>query len=84
MNPTAPAGVFSEGGPAVEMQEITVVIEKDGQVRVEVRGVKGTSCLDVTKGLEEALGGQVEDRQMTPEAQEVGEEVRQQQFNRGG
>ena len=68
----------------MEMQEITVVIEKDGQVRVEVRGVKGGSCLDVTKGLEEALGGQVEDRQMTPEAQEVGEEVRQQQFNRGG
>ena len=84
MNPTAPAGVFSEGGPAVEMQEITVVIDKDGQVRVEVRGVKGTSCLDVTRGLEEALGGQVEDRQMTPEAQEVGEEARQQQFNRGG
>ena len=68
----------------MEMQEITVVIDKDGQVRVEVRGVKGASCLDVTKGLEEALGGQVEDRQMTPEAQEVGEEVRQQQFNRGG
>ena len=84
MNPQAPAGVFSEGGPAVEMQEITVVIEKDGQVRVEVRGVKGASCLDVTRGLEEALGGQVEDRQMTPEAQEVGEEARQQQFNRGG
>ena len=84
MSPTATAGVFSEGGPAVEMQEITVVIEKDGQVRVEVRGVKGTSCLDVTRGLEEALGGQVEDRQMTPEAQEVGEEARQQQFNRGG
>ncbi len=84
MNPTAPAGVWSDGGPAVEMQEITVVIEKDGQVRVEVRGVKGASCLDVTKGLEEALGGQVEDRQMTPEAQEVAEEVRQQQFNRGG
>jgi hypothetical protein len=66
------------------MQEITVVIDKNGQVSVEVRGVKGTSCLDVTKGLEEALGGQVEDRQMTPEAQEVGEEVRQQQWNKGG
>ena len=84
MNPQAPAGVFSEGGPAVEMQEITVVIDKDGQVRVEVRGVKGGACLDVTKGLEEALGGQVEDRQMTPESQEVGEEVRQQQWNKGG
>ena len=68
----------------MEMQEIDVIIEKDGRVRIEVRGVKGTSCLDLTRGLEAALGGQVEDRQMTPEAQEVGEEVRQQQFNRGG
>ena len=68
----------------MELQEIDVIIDRDGQVRIEVRGVKGPSCLDLTKGLEAALGGQVEDRQMTPEAQEVGEEVRQQQFNRGG
>ena len=68
----------------MELQEIEVFIDRDGQVRVEVRGVKGGACLDVTRGLEEALGGQVEDRQMTPEAQEHGEEIRQQQFNRGG
>jgi hypothetical protein len=55
----------------MELQEVEVFIEKDGSVRVEVRGVKGMSCLDVTRGLEAALGGQVQDRQLTPEAQEA-------------
>jgi len=55
----------------MELQEIEVLIDKNGQVRVEVRGVKGTSCLDLTKDLDAALGGQVVDRQMTPEAFET-------------
>ncbi len=54
----------------MEVQEIDVFIEKNGQVRVEVQGVKGTSCLDLTKDLEDALGGQVEERKMTHEASE--------------
>jgi hypothetical protein len=54
----------------VELQEIDVIIGKDGQVKIEVRGVKGVSCLDLTRDLEAALGGQVVDRQMTAEAQE--------------
>ncbi len=63
----------------MEVQDIEVFIEKDGQVRIEVRGVKGMSCLEITKGLEEALGGQIEVREMTPEAYEtnqVRDEVR--------
>ena len=70
----------------MELQEIDVIIEKDGQVRIEVRGVKGPSCLDLTKELEAALGGQVEDRQMTPEGQEVSQEQvwQQQQGHTGG
>jgi hypothetical protein len=69
----------------MEMQEIDVIIEEDGRVRLEVRGVKGTSCLDLTRGLEAALGGQVEDRQMTPESQEAAPEgVRQQEWLTGG
>lgn len=55
----------------MELQEIEVFIDKDGKVRIEVRGVKGMSCLDLTKDLEEALGGEVEDREMTPEAYET-------------
>jgi hypothetical protein len=68
----------------VELQEIDVFIDKDGQVRIEVRGVKGTSCLDVTRALEEALGGQVEERQMTPESQEAAEQVQDRERLREG
>jgi hypothetical protein len=69
----------------VDVQEIEVIIEKNGQVRVQVRGVKGQGCLDLTAALEQALGGQIEAREMTAEAYEqVGERVREQQWNRGG
>ncbi|MEI6047126.1 MAG: DUF2997 domain-containing protein [Chloroflexota bacterium] len=61
----------------MELQEIDIYIEKDGQVRLEVRGVKGQSCLDLTKALEEALGGEVSSREMKPEAYEVNEVNRQ-------
>lgn len=54
----------------LELQEIEVTIGKDGQVQVQVRGVKGTKCLTLTKELEEALGGDILERIMTPEAME--------------
>ena len=54
----------------MDLQEIDVFIDKDGKVRIEVRGVKGKACLDITQALEAALGGQVEKREMTPEADE--------------
>lgn len=69
----------------MEFQEIEVFIDKDGQVRIEVRGVKGMSCLDLTKDLETALGGQIEAREMTPEAHEtVQEQVQDYQRLRDG
>jgi hypothetical protein len=55
----------------MDLQEIEIVIEKNGQVRLEVRGVKGNACLDLTQDLEAALGGQVASRQMTSEALET-------------
>jgi hypothetical protein len=63
----------------MELQEIDVFIEKDGQVKIEVRGVKGTSCLDLTKDLEAVLGDQLASREITPEADEVYQEQVQQQ-----
>lgn len=54
----------------MDLQEIDVFIEPDGSVRIEVRGVKGTACLDLTRELEAALGDQVESREMTPDAYE--------------
>jgi len=52
----------------MEVQEIEVFIDADGNVELQVRGVKGEGCLDLTRQLEESLGGQVERRKMTPEA----------------
>lgn len=48
------------------MEEVDVIIDADGKVRVEVRGAKGKTCLDITKALEQYLGGQVE-RELTDE-----------------
>ena len=59
----------------MELQEIDIFIEKDGQVRLEIRGAKGTQCLDLTKDLETILGGQVLLREMTPEADEISGQV---------
>jgi hypothetical protein len=54
----------------MELQEIDVTIGKDGQVQIQVRGVQGLKCLEITKELEEALGGEILARIMTPEALE--------------
>ena len=68
----------------MELQEIDVFIEKDGQVKIEVRGVRGSSCLDLTKDLETILGNRIAEREMTSEAQEIGQErVQQQQWHWG-
>ncbi|MEW6279297.1 MAG: DUF2997 domain-containing protein [Candidatus Eremiobacterota bacterium] len=53
----------------MEIQEVQVIIGPDGQVKIEVNGVKGMSCLDVTAELEKALGT-VKNRELTPEAHE--------------
>lgn len=37
-------------------QEMTVTIGPDGEVEIAVNGVKGKSCIDFTKWLEEELG----------------------------
>lgn len=54
----------------MELQEIEIFIERDGRVRIEVRGMKGNGCTEVTAPLEKALGGQILQREMTPEAAE--------------
>lgn len=58
----------------MELQEIEVIIGPDERVRIQLRGVKGMACLELTAGLEQALGGQVESREMTPEAYEIAQE----------
>ena len=57
----------------MQLEEIEVTIDKDGKVHIQVHGAKGDTCLALTAGLEAALGGQVEERQMTPEAYDQGQ-----------
>jgi hypothetical protein len=52
----------------VELQEIEVFIDASGEVRVEVKGVTGPSCLAMTAGLESALGAEIVSREVSPEA----------------
>jgi hypothetical protein len=70
----------------MQLQEIDVYIDANGEVRVEVRGMLDESCLVVTGGLEAALGGEVVSREMTAEASASGEvsETRTRQLGQGG
>ena len=61
----------------MDVQEIEVVIDRAGKVQIHVKGVKGKSCLDLTSDLEAALGGDVESREMTHEANEPDNEQAQ-------
>lgn len=56
-------------------QDIEIVIAPNGKVEFTVKGVKGASCLDETKFLEQALGGPgaVEEQQKTGEYYEQSE-----------
>ncbi len=58
----------------MDLQEVRIAIDKDGNVQVEVNGIKGTKCLDVTRALEAALGDGVE-REMTAESYEQEQEL---------
>lgn len=56
-------------------KEIEIVINAKGEVTFQVKGIKGGSCLDETKFLEQALGGDaaVVDQQKTSEYYEQSE-----------
>ena len=56
-------------------QDIEITISPKGEVTFTVKGVKGSSCVDETKFLEQALGGSaaVVDQQKTGEYYEQSE-----------
>lgn len=45
------------------MKTITFEIDPTGHVKIHVEGVKGRSCVDLTKDIEAALGGAVTKKQ---------------------
>jgi len=57
----------------VRKQDIEIVIKPNGEVTFQVKGVKGASCLDETKFLEAALGGDVVEQEKTGEYYEQSE-----------
>lgn len=63
-----------------EMQEIDFVITTDGCVQMTVRGVSGQKCLEITRSLENALGGKVLVRTYTDEFYQNNQELDQYSF----
>lgn len=60
-----------------------ITISPTGEVNIQVKGVHGANCVDLTKGLEQGLGI-VEDRQFTAEYYEQQQNQQNQQWNQGG
>ena len=58
----------------MRVQEIEISISPTGEVSFTVKGIKGASCIDETKFLEQALGGEILVREPTSEYYEQGEE----------
>jgi len=56
-------------------QEIEIAISPAGEVSFTVKGIKGASCIEETKFLEQALGGEILVREPTQEYYEQGEEA---------
>ena len=63
----------------MEMQELEIIIDKNGRVQVAVKGVHGEVCSALTKDLEEAIGT-VEERNYTSGYYEQPVDVRDFQY----
>jgi len=60
------------------MEEIVIRVGKDGKINLNVAGIKGGSCKDLTKALEKAFGSVV-DTKNTGEFYEQQQNVEDQQ-----
>lgn len=49
----------------MENQEVKIIISKDGKIQMEVDGVKGKKCIDITDDIEKILGS-VQERKLKP------------------
>jgi hypothetical protein len=64
---------------SLERGKMIATISPDGlKVELEVKNVKGKSCLDLTKAIEEALGELDGDRQLTEEYHQRGQTTQHQ------
>lgn len=60
-----------------EIEEIEIVIDRDGKTRLTVRGVPGEGCLELTAELETKLGALLGEREKTAEYYETPRETRE-------
>ena len=63
-------------------KKIEITISPTGEVSFTIKGVKGKACLDETKFLESALGGEVTAREDTSEMYEQGDVDTEVQYNK--
>ena len=55
-----------------QRKELEITISPTGEVSVQVKCIPGQSCVEETKFLEDALGSEVKDRQLTAEYYQQG------------
>lgn len=49
------------------MRKIRIVLRKDGTQEIEVLGVQGDACVELSRELEERLGVRLGERRLKPE-----------------
>jgi hypothetical protein len=67
----------------MEIQEIDVFIAANGEVKLEVRGVKGPACQLATGEAIKALGGHIAHQEKTPEFDQSQSQSADQSLNLG-
>lgn len=61
----------SSGNARFSVAKLTIIFNKrTGTTEISVDGVAGPGCKDLTKGLEDALGGTIEHEELLPEYQQ--------------
>jgi hypothetical protein len=50
------AARYQEKGSDMDMQEMEIRVDREGNVAIHVCGIKGEECTRITRTLEEALG----------------------------
>jgi len=61
------------------MEKITLKISPDGSIQAETHGIKGKSCLNYIRVIEQLTGARVVDSDFTPEYRETPQLLTQEQ-----
>lgn len=59
----------------MKLEEIEILIGKDGKAEIHTSGFSGNECLNATESIEAILGNQLVSREMRPDVAEATERV---------